>query len=157
MTRQIGTRLSQKVAQKDRQKKAMNPIAHALGKLEGLDQMRDAVEETRAVVDQMRDVVTTLANDQHEILQAVAAIPYMVNDINGLIYENVKQRAVHVKVMRAVSEGPKFLIAGASRSFSTDQLVQMTEDYGVEYDFVYALICLAENYGAKVQDLTEGA
>ena len=153
MTRQIGTRLSKKVAQKER---AKNPIQQALGKLEGIDTLRDALEEDRKVIKQMQDVITSLANDQHEMLQDMAAIPFLVHDVNGLIYENVKQRAVNLKIMKAVADGPKFLISGAGRSFSMDQLTQMAEDYSVEYDFVYAFIALAENYRPRNEESLAG-
>lgn len=176
---QIGRSLSARVAEKERRKNPVGSIQEALRKLDGLDQMRAAIEEDRAVIDQMRAAVMedraaieNLHATQGDLLSGHAAIPYMIKDIRGLIYENVKGRAVSLKMMKAISEGPKFLISGASRTFSMDQLLAMTEEFSVEYDFVYAFIVLAETYyspeeepevspaedaAPEPQDLTEGA
>lgn len=148
MTRQIGRKLSQKVAEKERTKQSQNPIAHALGKIEGIEQIRAAVEEDRSVIDQMRAAMQSLYNRVNDMEREQVALPYIVNDIQGLIYEYAKQRAVSLRVMKAVADGPRsFLVAGAARTYTMDQLVEMTEEFSVNYDFVYAFIVLAERYG----------
>lgn len=126
------TSLAKRMEAKDAAKASKNPIAAMVGRMpevrqavEDIESLRDAVAETQRVVNE-----TT---------------PYMISDINSLIYLYEKQRNVQMRLMHAMVEGPKFMLSGAGhRTYTMAQVLELESQYSAEYDGIYAIIALGD-------------
>jgi hypothetical protein len=124
------TSLSKRIEKKEAAK-GSNPIAAMLKNLPEIKQLQQLLEDMGL----LRDGV---AETQRVVNETT---PYMISDINSLIYMNEKQRNVTMRLLHTIVEGPKFVISGAGHhTYTMSQVLELENQYSAEYDGIYAFI-----------------
>lgn len=123
--------------------KMLPPLQEMQNALADLQAMRDAIEETREVMNQTFPLLIGDINTLYQI--ATTSVPYQIE----------RMKAVNLRLLRTTSEGPKLLVSGvpgASPKFSIQQLLDFQRQYEAEYDAMYAFVVLAENLASRTNE-----
>lgn len=118
----------------ERAAKKAGPLGALMNSLPKPEEMKDLIHNVQVLHDAIQET-------QERMYQT---IPYLINDVNSLIYQTERQKAVTTRLLHTVSEGPKFLLSGAPRNFTLSQLREFETQFQAEYDAMYAFVVLAE-------------
>lgn len=105
---------------------------------------KTALSDIPGAVPEVPHDIEVLKNAIRDVHSMRDAITYLVSDVQRLIYENERGRAVSLRLMQMVSKGPRsFLVANQAAHFTIDELQDLELQFAAEYDAMCALVTLA--------------
>ncbi len=101
-------------------------------------QLRDAVAEDRRVIESQGQIIE----------QYGQALSYALPELNRLVYEAERTRAVNQRMFALVSQGPNagFIVGNTPRGYELKALLEAEAMFTAEYDVLMAFTVLAETY-----------